>query len=167
MPIWKEENRAAFAACVGTLLTEPMVQALGTYHQHTAATTRLDHCIAVAYFSFLICRRMGLDYRAAARGGLLHDLYMDRWPGSESGTLARWRTHPAAAAHNARIYGLNRKEEDIIRKHMWPLTPEKPGCKESYVVSCADKMAAVLEKTRLTRPLGIRRSIRLVQAVAQ
>lgn len=167
MPIWKEENRAAFAACVGTLLAEPMVQALRDYHQHTAVTTRLDHCIVVAYFSFLICRRMGLDYKAAARGGLLHDLYMDRWPGSESGALARWRTHPVAAAHNARIYGLNHKEEDIIRKHMWPLTPEKPACKEGYVVSCADKMAAVLEKTRLTHLLGIRRSIQLVQAVAQ
>ena len=114
---WKETNRAAFAACVGPLLAEPMVRQLSLYHQHNAMTTRLDHCIAVAYFSFLICRRLGWDYRAAARGGLLHDLYLDRWPGSESGALARWRTHPAAAMHNARVYGLTRKEEDIIVQH--------------------------------------------------
>lgn len=163
---WKETNRAAFAACVGPLLAEPMVRQLSLYHQHNAMTTRLDHCIAVAYFSFLICRRLGWDYRAAARGGLLHDLYLDRWPGSESGALARWRTHPAAAMHNARVYGLTRKEEDIIVKHMWPLTPALPRYRESYVVSCADKLAAVLEKTRLARPLGVRRSIRLLVTAA-
>jgi uncharacterized protein len=101
MPNRKDENRAAFAACVAPLLAQPEVRALRGYRQHTAATTRYDHCLAVAYFSFVICRRLGLDAEAAARGGMLHDLYGASWPGSEGGALSRWRTHPAAAASPA------------------------------------------------------------------
>ena len=164
MPTWKQENRAAFAACVAPLLGTPAVQQLRQFHQHTAATTRLDHCMTVAYFSFTVCRRFGLDYRAAARGGLLHDLYAENWPGSDGGALSRWRTHPAAALENARVFGLSDKEADIIVKHMWPLTLTPPRYRESFVVSCADKAAAILEKTRLTRPLGIRRSLVLLAA---
>lgn len=166
MPTWKAENRATFEACIRPLLCEESVQQLQGYHQHTAATTRYDHCMAVAYFSFLICRRLGLDYCAAARGGMLHDLYHDSWPGSDGSALQRWRTHPQAALINARAYGLSAKEEDIIAKHMWPITRPRPLYKESVVVSCADKLAAVLEKTRLTRPLGIRKSIRLITSDA-
>ncbi len=166
MLTWKKENRAAFTACVRPLLAEPMVQQLRQYNQHTAGTTRYDHCMAVAYFSFTICRRFGLDYTAAARGGLLHDLYLENWPGSEGSALCRWRSHPAAALENARRYGLSCKEEDIIVKHMWPLTITLPRYKESYIVSCADKMAAVLEKTHLTRPLCIRQNVCLVTAMA-
>lgn len=164
MPTWNEENRAAFAACVAPLLRQPEVQELRRFHQHTAATTRYDHCLTVAYFSFVVCRRLGLDYRAAARGGMLHDLYLDSWPGSDGGALSRWRTHPAAALGNARAFGLSDKEADIILKHMWPVTLTPPRYRESFVVSCADKAAAVLEKTRLTRPLGIRRSLGLLAA---
>lgn len=164
MPTWKQENRAAFAACVAPLLGTPAVQQLRQFHQHTAATTRLDHCMTVAYFSFTVCRRFGLDYRAAARGGLLHDLYAENWPGSDGGALSRWRAHPAAALENARVFGLSDKEADIIVKHMWPLTLTPPRYRESFVVSCADKAAAILEKTRLTRPLGIRRSLVLLAA---
>lgn len=164
MPTWKQENRAAFAACLGPLMRDPEVLALQHFRQHTDATTRYDHCMAVAYFSFTVCRALGWDYSAAARGGMLHDLYLDRWPGSDGGALARWRTHPAAALENARRFGLSRREEDIIVKHMWPLTLCPPRYRESYVVCMADKTAAVLEKTRLVRPLGVVRSLRLVQA---
>lgn len=164
--MWREENRAAFLACLNDLEKDPFVRRLQQYQQHTAATTRYDHCLCVAYFSFTLCRRLGWDYRAAARGGLLHDLYLDRWEGSENGTLSRWRTHPRAALENARRYGLSAREEDIIVKHMFPLTPELPRYRESYVVSLADKLAAALEKTHLATPLGIRKSCRLIALAA-
>ena len=166
MLTWKEANREAFLNCVSEILEDPEVQRLSDFHQHTEATTRYDHCMLVAYLSFLMCRRCGWDYEAAARGGMLHDLYHESWPGSEDGTLSRWRTHPYAALENARHFGLNELEQDIIVKHMWPLTPELPRYKESYIVSLADKMAAVMEKTHLVSPLGVRRSLKLVAAAA-
>jgi uncharacterized protein len=39
----------------------------------------LEHCMSVSYNSYLICRRLGLNYQAAARGGLLHDLFLYDW----------------------------------------------------------------------------------------
>ena len=162
--MWREENRAAFLACLNDLEKDPLVRRLQQYRQHTAATTRYDHCLCVAYFSFIVCRRMGWDYRAAARGGLLHDLYLDKWEGSEDGALSRWRTHPRAALQNARQFGLSAREEDIIVTHMFPLTLQLPRYKESYVVSLADKLAAVLEKTQLATPLGIRQSCKALAA---
>lgn len=162
--MWREKNRTLFLNCLDQLEQDPFVRQLQHYCQHTAATTRYDHCLCVAYFSFTLCRWLRLDYRAAARGGMLHDLYLAEWEGSDRGALARWRTHPRAALQNARRYGLSPKEEDIILKHMFPLTPALPRYRESYVVSLADKLAAVLEKTHLTRPLGIRRQCRAMAA---
>ncbi|MDD3165378.1 MAG: HDIG domain-containing protein [Oscillospiraceae bacterium] len=158
--MWREKNRALFLDCLGELEKDPFVCQLQQYHQHTAATTRYGHCVCVAYLSFTMCRWMGLDYTAAARGGLLHDLYLSQWEGSDDGALSRWRTHPQAALENARRFPLSAKEEDIIVKHMFPVTLALPRYCESYIVSIADKLAAVLEKTHLARPLGIHRNLR-------
>ncbi len=38
--------------------------------------TTLDHSLFVAYWSYRAARTLGLDEAAAARGGLLHDLYL-------------------------------------------------------------------------------------------
>ncbi len=164
MRSWKEANRVEFLECVGSIMADPQVQRLAEFHQHTAATTRYDHCVLVAYLSFLMCRRFGWDYQAAARGGMLHDLYHECWPGSEDGALSRWRTHPAAALENARCFGLTLREEDIIVKHMWPVTLAMPRYKESYIVSLADKVAAVMEKTRLVRAFDVSHNVELVAA---
>ena len=48
--------------------------------------------------------------------------------------------HPKIALDNARKYfAVNEIEEDIIVKHMWPLTMVPPKYKESFIVSFADK----------------------------
>ncbi|MBQ7859192.1 MAG: HDIG domain-containing protein [Faecalibacterium sp.] len=164
--MWRTNRMQQFLDCLNDLERDPYVQQLRKFNQHTAATTRYDHCLCVAYFSFTICRWLGWDYVAAARGGMLHDLYMAEWEGSDGGALSRWRTHPHAALQNARRFGLSKKEEDIIVNHMFPLTPVLPRYKESYVVSTADKIAAVLEKTHLVRPLGICQSCRAIAEAA-
>lgn len=121
----------------------------------------------MAYFSFLFCRKYHLDYTAAARGGILHDLYFANWQGSECGALIRWRTHPREALRNASAaYNITAREADIIVKHMWPLTAARPRYAEAYVVSMADKLAAVLEKTRLTRLLGIQTELLSLAALS-
>ena len=102
-----------------------------------------------------ICRALGLDERAAARGGLLHDLYLYNWreksthPGVRHGT-----EHPAIALDNARArFPLTWKEADIIATHMFPYTPTKfYHCLESAVVSTVDKLCAAAEVLGLVRP---------------
>ncbi|MGD9560097.1 MAG: HD family phosphohydrolase, partial [Oscillospiraceae bacterium] len=90
----------------------------------------------------------GLDYRAAARAGLLHDLFLYDWHQHPSVTGARFHgfSHPAEALKNAeKAFALNDMEKEIILKHMWPLTLNPPRYKEAFVVLYHDKVCSFRE----------------------
>ena len=69
VPMWTDENKEAFLALVEPLLQQQEVQDMRTISQHAAGISCYDHSVFVSYLSFLMARRLGLDYRAAARGG--------------------------------------------------------------------------------------------------
>ena len=55
--------------------------------------------------------------------------------------------HPKIACENAsKLFSLNKKEKDIIVKHMWPVTffhfPKYP---ESFIITLSDKYSAIQE----------------------
>lgn len=154
--MWKTDNREDFQVIVGDMLADPYVQALSAMEQHGKLCSRLDHSIYVSYLSFLVCRRLGLDYVAAARGGLLHDFHFGD---KDEGASRVWK-HPHAALENAESrYLLTDKERDIIVKHMWPLTRPLPRCKESFVVSMADKLCALMEFSYLYKLLRVKKNL--------
>ena len=109
----------------------------------------------VAFFSYVLCRIIGLNFYAAARGGLLHDLFLYDWHKPNPYPGLHGFTHPKTAWRNAtRIYALTPMEQDIILTHMWPLTLRAlPRYRESMVVSCADKLCALCETFGLVRHL--------------
>ena len=138
---------AEYKECVGEILENEQVQKLDRHMQH-CNTSRLQHSINVSYYSFLICRRMGWDYRSAARAGLLHDLYFYDWRTKKYIRSGHASWHPRVALDNAsRITELNNVEKDAIRKHMWPCTLVPPRYIESYVVTFVDKICALCEMT--------------------
>jgi len=145
IPIWNEENQAAFRELIAPLLQAEEVQAMRGISQHAEGVSCYEHCVFVSYVSFLLARRLGLDCRAAARGGLLHDLYLCDWSKTDVGKFERLVIHPLMALQNAEKFGLNDLERDIIVKHMWPLTRALPRHRESFVVSLADKLCATAE----------------------
>ncbi|MBS5623140.1 MAG: HD family phosphohydrolase, partial [Clostridium sp.] len=98
--MWNSSNRMLFRACIADLIDTPSVQAMRNVSQHVDINC-LEHCVFVAYVSFLICRRMGWDFRAAARGGLLHDLFLYDWHQKGSHQGLHGFTHPEAALRNA------------------------------------------------------------------
>lgn len=157
--MWNPNNKASFLACLGGIEQHATLQQLKQIPHHTPTTTRYDHSLLVAYLSFLFCRKYRMNYHAAARAGMLHDLFHEDWDGSALSSLNRLRTHPIEALQNAQRYNLSRIESDIIVKHMWPITPERPRYREAYVVTMADKVASVLEKTHLATLLGIQRNL--------
>ncbi len=115
---------------------------LKDYFHHNSSI--YAHVHDVAYFSYRICKYFRLDYRSAARGALLHDFFLYDWRNHDEPDLAREKfhgfAHPAIAVANAKKhFSINDIEEDIIKKHMWPLTLVPPKYKESYIVSFADK----------------------------
>jgi uncharacterized protein len=134
---------------------------LKLHHHH--ASSIYDHVMDVSYFSYRACKFLKLDYRSAARGALLHDFFLYDWRNHDVPDLPAEKfhgiEHPKIALANARNhFTLNEIEEDIIRKHMWPLTLVPPKYKESFIVSFADTYLASKEfVSNFKRKKGLKR----------
>jgi uncharacterized protein len=127
---------AEFRDASTPVLALPDVARLSKYHHHRGKT-RLDHVKEVAHLSFLLGRRLSLDGNAIIRGALLHDLFFYDWL-REGPRFHGFRHHTIALNNARRITRLSQKEEDIIKKHMWPLTLVLPRYPESLIVSLVD-----------------------------
>lgn len=138
---------ADYLAQVEDILAHPLVRSMEGYTQH-GGTSCLRHSINVSYLSYLYCRERGWDARAAARGGLLHDLFLYDWHfhARETGDHFHGYTHPRRALENAqRLFSLTGREKNIILRHMWPLTIVPPHCREAYAVVMFDKYCSLME----------------------
>ncbi len=143
----KELTQLEYYTLVSDILENSMVQELKNYRHHIS-TTRFQHCLNVSYYNYLICRFLHLDVESAARAGMLHDLYYyDTKEYRHSNyELSHVKNHPDVAVNNAsELFPLNPTEEDIIMRHMWPLTKGRPHSKEGYVIVIVDKYCAALE----------------------
>lgn len=117
------------------------------------------HCLDVAKQSIQINKALGLgcSERDLIRGALLHDYFLyDRHDKNrENYQKLHGFYHPGIALKNARKeYHLTRREEDIIKKHMWPLTVVPPLCREAWVVTAADKYCSLLETLKIRKRPG-------------
>lgn len=148
--MWNANNRAEFSACIQDIINDEAVQSMDNIKHHVHSVSCLDHCVFVAYISFVLCKRFKLDYAAAARAGLLHDLYLCDWSKTDISRFRRLLVHPGMALKNAEKFDLSDLERDIILKHMWPVTLRQlPRYRESAIVSLADKFCACVEFMRL------------------
>ena len=140
-----ESEIKLFLDCINDLLESEVVQKMCNFTQH-GDTTTFDHCLMVSFKSFQFCRKFNLDYRAAARGGLLHDLFLYDWHDKDLEINLHGFYHPGIALRNAeKAFALDDKEKEIIRKHMWPLTVVPPKCREAYVICYFDKTCTLKE----------------------
>lgn len=146
-----ESEKQYFRSCASELLLSDDVQLMATFIQH-ANVSCLDHSISVAYYSYLICRKLNLsvDCQSVIRGALLHDFFLYDWHLESDRKGLHGFTHPQAALENAEEHFiLNDMEKDIIVKHMWPLTLTPPKYKESFVVCLSDKFCSLIETLRI------------------
>lgn len=157
---------AEFYRCIEDLIDTPEVQEMCHIPQHGSVSC-FAHSVFVAYLSYRTCRKFGWDYRAAARGGLLHDLFLYDWREKTHDGMHAF-SHPRAAAQNAaRICELSECERDIILTHMWPVTPLAfYGYRESFVVSCVDKLCATAEAFRVFHRLRLGQRLGLAGRVS-
>jgi uncharacterized protein len=121
------------------------------YMQH-GKTSVYEHCIKVAYISCWIASklRLNVDYASLIRGALLHDYFLYDWHDKNKGHRLHGFFHPRKALQNAREdLELTPKEENIILRHMFPLTPIPPYYLESWIVCIADKFCAINEIFRI------------------
>ncbi len=143
-------ERGEFTRLVSEILDHEEFLKLKKVFHHTADL--YDHVMRVAFISYSIAKVLSLDYKASARGGLLHDFFLYDWRERRASDASRGdhgREHPRIALENARTYfTVSEREADIILKHMFPKTWTVPRYLESAVVSLSDKIATVYEYGR-------------------
>jgi len=145
-----------FVQTTWDLLNSEQVRMMGRWHHHGPVTT-LDHSLFVAYCSYRAARALRLDARAAARAGLLHDLYLYDPRDKSAHPGNQCLDHPRAAARNAAaLTWLTEKERNIILSHMWPLGGALPRSPEALLVDLVDTLCAALELCRICRPSRLR-----------
>lgn len=137
------------------VLDSESMQSLRSFIQH-GTVTRYEHCLSVCYLSLRIAERLGVkvDKRSMVRGALLHDFFMYDWHDPGNLRLLHGFTHAREALNTAlEQFELNDIEQDVIRKHMFPLNIALPRYKETLIVTLADKVSAVLETINSARTL--------------
>ena len=142
---WAEDEE--YLECVRDILDSKVFQSMDQFIQH-GYTTCKEHCIQVSYIAYEMCRNRGWDSRSAARAGLLHDLFLYDWHthAKETGEHFHGFTHPRVAMNNAvRYFEVTEKEQNMILRHMWPLTPILPKYKEGYTILYADILCGLAE----------------------
>ena len=109
------------------------------------------------------------NQRDLVRGALLHDYFLYDWHKKDLKNPHKLHGfyHPGRALRNAKKeYVLTKRQEDIIKKHMWPLTVVPPMCREAWIVTAADKYCSLMETFRLHKgKIKTRRGILKVQNI--
>lgn len=107
--------------------------------------SRYEHLLRVSYYSYIITKKLGLNYKETARAGLLHDFFLDEVDNENK--FNALQKHPLYALKNAKkYYNLTDREEDIIKTHMFPVTFTPPKYLESWIVDIVDDISGVYEQ---------------------
>ena len=108
--------------------------------------TRYEHSLRVSYYSYLVTKKLRLNYIETAKGSLLHDFFIKDDLKEIEQKLSMF-VHPYYSIKNAKYYfDLTDLEKDIIINHMFPTLPHKiPKYLESWIVSLVDKVVATYE----------------------
>ena len=107
--------------------------------------TRHNHSMRVSYYTYKITKKLHLNYKSATRAALLHDFFIDEV--RDLNGLQRLQKHPLYALENSKKYfELSKLEEDIIIKHMFPVTFRPPKYLESWIVDLVDDVSAIYER---------------------
>ena len=118
------------------------------YHHHENRSV-YAHCLLVSVYSYYITKKIGLDYKSSAIAGLLHDFYYQDWQKNRrKGPIyeAHGFTHAKEALENSKIHFknlLNKKIENGIVRHMFPLNFIPPLYLESWIICLIDKYCSL------------------------
>lgn len=140
-------NDKKYKNIVKSILRDPNFKM--TYNIEHHGISRMEHSLKVSYKAYKIAKKIGLDYEAVARGGLLHDFYLEGDERSASKRFLDTFTHPKKALITAsEFFDLNDIEKNIIVSHMFPIYFSLPKYRESVLVNIVDKVIGGYEMLR-------------------
>ena len=135
-----------FNNIITDILANYTVQQMKNYIQHFN-TTCFDHCFMVSYYCYKISKKLNWDYKSAARGAMLHDMFLYDWRKKQEDIKGLHAfTHGKTAYKKANeIFNLNKTEKDMIKNHMFPVTLIPPKTKEGFLLTIVDKYCYIKE----------------------
>lgn len=137
-----------FTQLAAPVLLHPRVRSMDQFIQH-GATTTLDHCMAVAYYSLLFVRtlKISCNEQDLVTAALLHDYYLYDWHIKDACPEGlHGFSHPRLALRNAMAdFELSERVQNAIKRHMFPLTPIPPKYREGIIVCLIDKVCSTYE----------------------
>ena len=143
-----DDNNNFFIHSILGLHANDKLREMDHYMQH-GNTSTFSHCLTVAYISYRLTLHLPFRFnkRSVIRGAMLHDFYLYDWHIPHKSHRLHGFRHPRFALINAKqCCPLSPIEEDIIQKHMWPLTITRyPIYKESMLVCFVDKFCSLAE----------------------
>lgn len=107
-----------------------------------------EHSLFVTSMCIVISKklRIKVDERAMVRGALLHDYFLYDWHKPTKQKKLHGFKHPKIALENAnKEYFLGKIEQNMILRHMFPLTPKPPKYREAVILCISDKICATYE----------------------
>lgn len=159
-----EKDKEEFLQFINEIIKNEKIQEMKNYNHHSY-TNCYQHSIHVSYYNYKLCKKLGWDAKAAARAGIMHDMFLYDWHEHKTGSGERMHgfEHPVKALRNAGTsFRISKKEGDMIAKHMFPLTITPPRYKETYIIILTDKFCSTCEvidrffvsrKRKLKKPL--------------
>lgn len=120
------------------------------HYKHHVKGTLYDHSVKVAYLCYKHHKRfrMKIDVKEFVIGALLHDYYLYDLHGDGVPHKLHWFQHAGCALRNAlnKYPSLTATQQDMIKRHMFPITPKPPSTKEGWILCFYDKVAAVSDR---------------------
>ena len=152
------EFNCVFKDFAAPVLQSGKLRQTNGYIQH-GTTSCYSHSISVAYHSLRLADSLGIncDFGSLVVGALLHDYYLYDWHCKDASHRLHGFRHPKIALINAmQDFDLNPVEQNIIMRHMFPLTPIPPKYMESLIVCLTDKFCSLAETMHIDvlPPLG-------------
>lgn len=140
------KNKEEFENIIKDIKENETVNLMKNYRQHFN-TSCYEHCYNASYYCFLIAKKLHWDYKSVARAAMLHDLFLYDWRKRENNRKGFHAfTHGNTACQNAcKLFNLTEKEQNIIKRHMFPVTLIPPKSKEGFLLTLVDKYCGLIE----------------------
>lgn len=136
-------------------------------YKHHGKITVYQHCKKVSLLAYKIAYYIPtVNEKNAAIAGLLHDFYYNPWMENKN-KKSFFKKHGFVHAKEARDNAykvfpnlMNKRIENSILRHMFPLNIVPPRYMESWIVTISDKiisMETIFDKETIPRSLGLKR----------
>ena len=138
-----------FVALIRDITRSREFKQMKEYKHHVKGSV-YDHSVKVAYLCYRHHKRfsMKIDIDEFVRGALLHDYYLYDLHGDGISHRFHWVRHPGFALQNAleKYPSLTATQQDMIKHHMFPITPMPPTTAAGWLICFYDKVAAISDR---------------------